>query len=128
MKTDYIKLEDLSAYKLSRELSEAAWKLYSHMDVQDKRIMGDQFIRAADSVGANIAEGYRRYHYLDKIKFYYIARGSLAEACHHWLGLLIDRHRISTEEAKLLFQLEIELSIKLANMIKSTQTSKNTSS
>lgn len=27
----------------------------------------------------NIAEGYGRYHYLDSIRFFYIARGSLAE-------------------------------------------------
>lgn len=28
--------------------------------------MGDQFITAADSFGANIVEGYGRYHNLDK--------------------------------------------------------------
>lgn len=125
MKIEYIKLEDLEVYKLSRRLSSIAWDLYSKLEVQDKRIMGDQFIRSVDSVGANIAEGYRRYHYLDKIKFYYIARGSLSEACHHWLGLLIDRDRISIEEAKPLFRLEIDVSIKLANLIKATQQSKH---
>ncbi|GIV44793.1 MAG: hypothetical protein KatS3mg035_1916 [Bacteroidia bacterium] len=31
--------------------------------------MGDQFVRATDSIGANIAEGYGRFHYLEKLKF-----------------------------------------------------------
>ncbi|MBJ7296731.1 four helix bundle protein [Anabaena sp. UHCC 0187] len=39
----------------------------------------DQLRRASCSVLLNIAEGYGRYHYLDRLRFMYIARGSLAE-------------------------------------------------
>ncbi len=35
--------------------------------------MGDQFIKSIDSVGANIADGYGRFHYLDRINFIIIA-------------------------------------------------------
>jgi four helix bundle protein len=35
--------------------------------------------RAAVSVALNFAEGYGRYHYLDSLRFYYTARGSLNE-------------------------------------------------
>ncbi len=38
-----------------------------------------QLRRAATSVTANIAEGFARYHYKDKAKFYYQSRGSNAE-------------------------------------------------
>jgi len=31
--------------------------------------MGNQFLTAADSVGANIDEGYGRFHHLDRVKF-----------------------------------------------------------
>lgn len=31
------------------------------------------------SITANIAEGFSRYHYKDRLRFYYDARGSLSE-------------------------------------------------
>jgi four helix bundle protein len=68
-KKKYIALKDLEVYQLSRKLSDSAWRIYEGLNWQDKKIMGDQFIESSDSVGANIAEGYRRYHYLDKIKY-----------------------------------------------------------
>lgn len=55
--------------------------------------LGKQFVRAADSVGANIAEGYGRYHWSDKLNFLYYARGSLYE-CKHWLGRSLRRRLI----------------------------------
>jgi four helix bundle protein len=41
--------------------------------------MGDQMRRASLSVAANIAEGYGRYYYRERIRFCYLARGSLEE-------------------------------------------------
>lgn len=56
-------------YKLTRELSRIAWVIYEKLEWRIKKIMGDQFIESTDSVSANIAEGYGRFHYLDKVKF-----------------------------------------------------------
>ena len=75
----YIKLGNLEIYQLAIEISDLVWKIYERMDWQIKKIIGDQFIRAVDSIGANIAEGYGRWHHRDKIKFYYNSRGSLLE-------------------------------------------------
>ena len=50
-------------------------------------------LRSVDSIGANIAEGYGRYHYKDSVKFYYNARGSLWES-KHWFYLLHKRELI----------------------------------
>lgn len=72
--------------------------MYEALDWQVKKVMGDQFIRATDSVGANIAEGYGRFHYLDRIKFYYNARGSLSEARFHWAELLNERGKVSQKD------------------------------
>lgn len=67
------------------------------MNYENKKIIGSQFIRAIDSVGANIAEGYGRYHYLDRIKFYYNSRASLFES-KHWVLLLKERKIINNED------------------------------
>ncbi|MBA4411197.1 MAG: four helix bundle protein [Bacteroidota bacterium] len=45
-----------------------------------QKTIGAQFIEAADSISANIAEGFGRYHKKDKIKFYYYSRGSTFES------------------------------------------------
>ena len=104
---EYIKLGDLEVYKTAIKISQECWSLYNKMDWQTKKIIGDQFIRSIDSMGANVAEGYGRYHYLDRIKFYYTSRGSLFEA-KHWTFLLKTRKIITNQEYKyLLGNLEI---------------------
>jgi four helix bundle protein len=92
----YIKLGDLKVYQLAIKLGEESWKVYETFDWHDQKIIGDQFITAVDSIGANIAEGYGRFHYLDRIKFYYNARASLFET-KHWLLILQRRNKISVE-------------------------------
>ncbi|MGB9743187.1 MAG: four helix bundle protein [Minisyncoccales bacterium] len=67
-KNKYILLKDLEVYQLARELSKIGWEIYNSLDWQTKKISGDQFIEATDSVGANIAEGYGRFHFLEKRK------------------------------------------------------------
>jgi len=97
MKEGYTKLEDLFVYKVCVELGDLGWNIYSKLDWKYQKIIGDQFIRSVDSVAANIAEGYGRYHYLDRIKFYYIARASLLEV-KHWIFTLLKRDIIIKEQ------------------------------
>lgn len=123
-KSNYIPLEELEVYRLARELSNVGWEIYENLDWKDKKIMGDQFIRATDSVGANVAEGYGRYHRLDQIKFYYNARGSLREANKHWLELMKRRGKVSEncyEEYKGIAE---DLRPRLNNFISSTYRAK----
>ena len=107
----YIPLEDLKVYQLSVDFSNEGWKIYESLDWKLQKVIGDQFIRSVDSVGANIAEGFGRYHYLDKIKFYYFARGSLFES-RHWIELLFKRKII--DEQKYFELIEIYNNIKPA--------------
>lgn len=87
MGREYLQLEEMDLYNLSLNLSSFSWNIYQRLNQQDKIVMGGQFVRAIDSIGANIAEGYGRYHYLDRIKFYYNARGSLFES-KYWSTIL----------------------------------------
>ena len=121
----YILLKDLEVYKLSRELSALGWEIYNGLDWETKQINGIQFIKSTDSVGANIAEGYSRFHYLDKIKFFYNSRGSLTEANDHWIELLKERNKVNGTNYRKYKAIAIKLSVKLNNFIKSTYKAKN---
>ncbi len=96
MSEGYLKLNELLPYRSAIELGRDCWKIYESMNWEVKKIIGSQFITAVDSVGANIAEGYGRFHFLDRIKFYYNARGSLVEV-KHWALLLKERSFITEE-------------------------------
>jgi four helix bundle protein len=125
MRSSFVPLQDLEVYQLARALSQSAWSVYEGLSWEDKKIMGDQFIRAIDSVGANIAEGYRRYHYLDKIKFYYNSRASLSEGCSHWLQLLFERGKIKKGSFQTINEIKEKLSLKLSNFINATYQAKD---
>ena len=121
----YILLKDLEIYQLARELSKIGWEIYQKLDWKTKKINGDQFIEATDSIGANIAEGYNRFHFLDKIKFYYNARSSLSEACYHWLEILRERDKINKNLYLRYKKIAEKLMIKLNNYISSIYQSYN---
>lgn len=120
---NYIELKDLEVYQLARKLSSLAWVIYEPFDINDKKTMGDQFLRAIDSIGANIAEGYGRYHYLDKIKFYYNSRASLFEACEHWAELMLERNKMTQTQFDQIKALKNKLRVKLNNFISKTYSS-----
>jgi four helix bundle protein len=120
----FIPLHDLEVYRLARELSRFAWKIFERLVWEDKKIMGFQFVESADSIGANIAEGYGRFHYLDRIKFYYNSRGSYNEFRIHWLELLMERNKISKQEFDETISVCDKFQLKLNNFIASTYRSK----
>lgn len=67
-----MKLEDLQVYQLSLEIGEKVWKIVNTWDYFAKDTIGKQLIRSADSIAANISEGFGRYHFKDSKRFYYI--------------------------------------------------------
>lgn len=83
MAGNFLKLNDISAYKNSLHLSNYVWERVMKWNILAKDTVGKQFIRAADSISANIAEGFGRRFKRDKIKFYYYAYASVVE-CLDW--------------------------------------------
>jgi four helix bundle protein len=55
----------------------------SQFPEQEKYALASQIRRSAQSVPANIAEGYGRFYFQEGIRFAYIARGSLEETRSH---------------------------------------------
>src|ERR1700744_2984383 len=75
----YYNLEDLELYQLTESFSNEIWVIVSEWDYFAKDTVGKQMVRSADSIGANIAEGYGRYHYKENRNFCYFSRGSIIE-------------------------------------------------
>lgn len=73
----YLKLNDIEAYRISFALSNSIWQVVMLWSPLAQHTVGQQFITAADSISANIAEDYGRYSKKDKIKFYRYAQGSM---------------------------------------------------
>ena len=77
-------LDQLDVWKRARDFAVIIYKqVVPLLPTSEKYNLTDQLKRAATSVAANIAEGHGRYHYLDNVRFCYIARGSLAEIQSH---------------------------------------------
>ena len=75
--------EDLECFKLALDVVVNAHAVAKQPLAEEKFDMAQQIRQSAKSVTANIAEGYGRYHYLDSLKFYANARGSLNETLAH---------------------------------------------
>jgi four helix bundle protein len=84
MKTSVRSFEDLECWKAGRELRLfVARELLPLLRKEERYRLGNQLVRAARPVTANLAEGYGRFHYLDNSKFCSNARGSCCEVLDH---------------------------------------------
>ncbi len=91
--------EELRVLKTAEEIADLLWKQVLKWDRFAQDVVGKQLARAGDSIGANIAESFGRYHFGEKLQFLYFARGSLFET-KYWLNRVLVRGLISTKEAK----------------------------
>src|SRR5262249_19074544 len=88
--------ENLEVYRLAERLADEVWEIVEKWAPLAQDTVGKQLIRAADSIGANLAEGVGRGTYQDNRRFVRVARGSLNEA-KHWLRRAY-RRKLLTEE------------------------------
>lgn len=108
----YAGFEELDVYRLAERIADRCYEIVSSWRSLDQETVGKQLIRAADSIGANIAEGHGRYHYGDQLRFLYYARGSLDET-KHWMRRVRNRQLLSVESADKALGVLEELAKKL---------------
>lgn len=110
--------ENLRVYQLAEKLADFIWELVIRWDYLAQDTVGKQLIKAADSIGANIAEGTGRGSYAENKRFAKIARGSLFEV-KHWLRRAYRRKLLSDNEINSLKEVSEELIPKLSAYINS---------
>ena len=113
--------ENLRVYELAEQLSDEIWKIVSDWSTFAKDTIGRQVVRAADSVGANIAEGSGRGSNADYKRFLRIARGSLYET-QRWLRRAYKRRLLTPDQVNALIPVIQELTPKLNAFLRSIGT------
>ncbi|RIK30040.1 MAG: four helix bundle protein [Chloroflexi bacterium] len=116
--TEGTDLTDLWVFQKAEELGGAVWRVVERWQPFSKWTVSEQLVRAADSVGANIAEAFGRFHYGDKLHFPYYAKGSLYET-RFWLRQAYKRRLIKTAEVDGLIELIPSLAVAINNFASS---------
>jgi four helix bundle protein len=104
--------ENLRIYRLSESIADEIWTIANAWKPFARDTLGKQIVRAADSVGANIAEGSGRGSSQDNRRFIRMARGSLCET-QHWLRRAFKRKLLTARQIEKLKPLIDELSPKI---------------
>jgi len=81
--------EDLLVWQKAHSFALAAYRLSASFPKHEIYGLTSQFRRAAVSIAANIAEGFRKRSKADKLRFLNIAQGSVEE-CRYYLILTND--------------------------------------
>ncbi len=113
-----MKLEELKVYNLSMTMAQKIWDIVIKWDYFNKDTIGKQLVRAADSIAANLSEGFGRYHFKENTNFSYYSHGSLSET-KTWLTKTHTRKLISDEAFETLNSEIDNIGVKLNNYIKS---------
>jgi four helix bundle protein len=114
-RTDF---EKLAVYQLAEKLADTIWDVVINWRPLARDTVGKQIIRAADGIGANIAEGAGRGSFQDNRRFVRIARGSLYET-KHWLRRAYKRKLLVEGTVPLLKPILDELAPRLNAYLKS---------
>jgi four helix bundle protein len=92
-------MEDVRVLKSTEQIADAIYKVAASWNDFARDVVGKQISRAVDSIGANIAESFGRYHFGEKIQFLYYARGSVFET-KYWLNRASARELMSSVDSQ----------------------------
>lgn len=114
-----LKFEELEILQKAETIADSIWGDIVSWEPFVKDVVGGQLARSADSMGANIAEAFGRFHYGEKVQFLYYARGSLYET-KYWINRSQARQLMSVNQAqnyaKQLSELARQLNAFISNI------------
>ena len=117
-------INDLEIYREAMDLGELVWKLVNSWSAFAKNTVGNQLVRCADSIAANLSEGYGRFHFKDNQRFCYYSRGSLFET-QTFVEKAVHRELIPDEVGRDLYSRLNTLKKRLNAYIKSIGSKSN---
>ena len=116
----YKSFTEMPVWQNARNLSAGIFKISMNLPKSEDYGLTSQIRRSSNGVSACIAEGFGRFHYLDKAKFYLNARGSLFELKSHLL-IASDLKFIDQGIAENLISDIDRLGVKINNFITTTR-------
>jgi four helix bundle protein len=114
----FVSFEKLRVHELSESLADTVWDLATSWNHFARDKASKQIVRAADGIGANIAEGTGRGSFKDNARFVTMARGSLYET-RHWLRRAFRRNLLPAKQVNRIKPLVDELGPKLNSYLTS---------
>jgi four helix bundle protein len=91
--------EELRVLQDAEAVADEIWREVAGREPFAREVVGGPLARSADSIGANIAEAFGRFHYGEKLQFLYYARGSLFET-KYWLNRALARELMASDQVQ----------------------------
>jgi four helix bundle protein len=120
-----VNLEELDVYQTSMEIGERVWTIVSGWDYFARDTVGKQLVKAADSMAANLSEGFGRFYYKENKQFGYYSRGSLYET-KTWVTKAHNRQLVDDAAYDSLRRSLDSLAVRLNNYLRSIGTGATT--
>lgn len=114
------KFTDLEAWKEAHKLTLLIYKLTQNFPREEMYGQISQIRRAVISIESCIAEGFCRYHYKERLNFYYDARGSIGEVPSQSITAR-DLRFMNEEDFKKVFSQSEKVGVILGGLIRSTE-------
>lgn len=109
MKTSAKSFEDLMAWQKAHQFTLAVYRFTRTFPQVEIYGLSSQFRRAAVSIAANLAEGFKKRRKADKLRFFNIAQGSLEESRYYLIlsrdlgyGGISELNQLVEEVSKLI--------------------------
>ncbi|OGH19728.1 MAG: hypothetical protein A3D74_00130 [Candidatus Levybacteria bacterium RIFCSPHIGHO2_02_FULL_37_13] len=114
------KFTDLEVWKEAHKLTLLIYRITQNFPREEMYGLTSQIRRAAISIESCIAEGFCRYHYKERLNFYYDARGSIGEVQSQSITGK-DLQFMNEEDFKKVFDQAEKVGVILGGLIRSTE-------